>query len=200
MLVLALDTATTVATVALVDGELLGERTSTPRRLLADVDELLAAAGRTPSDVERIAVGTGPGSFTSLRMGLVTARALSLALDAPVAGVPTLDALAAGAPGCLPVLDARRSEVFTLVDGQPACLAPADLPVTPGLVCVGDGATRYRQQLTSAGAVVPPDDDSRHVPWARHHARLAAAYGPAELAEPIYLRAPDADRSLKGPT
>jgi hypothetical protein len=56
---------------------------------------------------------------------------------------------------------------------------------------------RYRSVFEDAGAVVPPDDDPVHVPWARHHAALARDFGPAELAEPIYLRLPDAERALR---
>jgi tRNA threonylcarbamoyladenosine biosynthesis protein TsaB len=197
MLVLAFDTATTTATVALVrDGVALGERTTTARALLRDAEALMRQAELRPHDVEGIAVGTGPGSYTSLRMGLVTARVLSLALSAPVAGVPTLQALAAGAPGALPLIDARRHEVFTLAP-EPACMAATALQVETGRVYIGDGAVRYRELLEAAGAVVPADDDPRHVPWARHHARLAADFGPAELAEPLYLRAPDAERALQ---
>ena len=120
MLTLAFDTATDVATSALLeDGDVLGERTGRPQSLLEDVDELLAQHDAKPQELKRIVVGTGPGSFTGLRMGLAAGRALALALDAQVAGVSTLDALAAGAPGALPVIDARRREVFTLIDGQP---------------------------------------------------------------------------------
>ena len=68
--------------------------------MLQDVEELLEAAGLEPSEVEGIAVGTGPGSYTGLRMGLVTARTLSFSLDVPVAGVSTLDALAARRARC----------------------------------------------------------------------------------------------------
>jgi hypothetical protein len=66
----------------------------------------------------------------------------------------------------------------------------------PGTVYVGDGAVRYRELLERAGGEVPADDDPRHVPWARHHAALAETFGAPELAEPIYLRLPDAERAL----
>jgi hypothetical protein len=71
------------------------------------------------------------------------------------------------------------------------------MAVGRGRALVGDGAVRYRNMFEDAGAVVPPDDDPVHVPWARHHAALARDFGPAELAEPIYLRVPDAERALR---
>ena len=152
-----------------------------------------------PKELKRIVVGTGPGSFTSLRMGLAAGRALALALDVKVAGVSTLEALAASAPGALPVIDARRREVFTLQDGQPVALSPNELSNTVllGRVCVGNGAVRYRDVFEKAGAEVPPDESELHLPRAAVHARLATDFGPAELVEPIYVRAPDADRSLR---
>jgi tRNA threonylcarbamoyladenosine biosynthesis protein TsaB len=197
-LILAFDTATDVATSALVrDGRVLGERASRAVRILDDVHGLLADAQTKPESVDALAVGTGPGSYTGLRMGLVTARALSFSLGAPVAGVSTLAALAAGAPNAVPVIDGRRGEVFTLADGAPVCLRPEEMTVERGRTYVGDGAVRYRSVFEDAGAVVPPDDDPVHVPWARHHAALARDFGPAELAEPIYLRVPDAERALR---
>ena len=97
MLSLAFDTATDVATSALVwDGEVLGELSSRPISVLEDLDALLRRGGVRDSQLEGIVVGTGPGSFTSLRMGLATARTLTFALDVGLAGVSTLDALAAG--------------------------------------------------------------------------------------------------------
>jgi tRNA threonylcarbamoyladenosine biosynthesis protein TsaB len=198
LLILAFDTATDVATSALVrDGRVLGERASRAVRILDDVHELFADAKTKPESVDALAVGTGPGSYTGLRMGLVTARALSFSLGAPVAGVSTLAALEAGAPGTIPVIDGRRGEVFTLADGAPVCLRPEEMTVERGRTHVGDGAVRYRRVFENAGAVVPPDDDPLHVPWARHHAALARDFGPAELAEPIYLRVPDAERALR---
>lgn len=198
MLTLAFDTATDVATSAVVHGDKpLAERASKAVRILAAVDELLAEAGVSPDDLDAIAVGTGPGSYTGLRMGLITARVLSLTLGIPVAGVSTLDALAHGTPGAVPVVDARRREVFTLADGLPVVLPPTELELPPNAVAVGDGAVRYRELLEARDARVPPDDDPAHVPWARHHAALAREFGPAETAEPIYLRVPDAERAVR---
>src|SRR5712692_1875043 len=197
MLTLAFDTATDVATCALVwDGDLLGERSSRAVTVLADADELLRKAGLEPADLDLLVVGVGPGSFTGLRIGLAAARGLALALDLPVAGVSTLDALAAGAPGAVPVIDARRREVFALVGGEARCLAPGDLEVEAGLTYVGDGALRYRGVIEGAGGVVPPDGSELHLPRARFHARLAGTGGPAELVEPIYLRVPDAEKMV----
>ena len=197
MLILAFDTATDVATVALVrDGDVLGERVSRAARVLKDAEELLREAGLGSEDVEAIVVGTGPGSYTGLRMGLVTARTLAVSLGVPVAGVSTLAALGAGLPGAVPVVDAKRREVFTLAGGEPACVAASALEVEPGRTYVGDGAVRYGDEIAAAGGVVPPDDAPEHVPWARHHAGLARDFGPGEAAEPIYLRVPDAERAL----
>ena len=214
MLTLAFDTATNVATTALVrDGDVLGERSSRAATVLADADELLRAAGLRPDALDRLVVGTGPGSFTGVRIGLAAARGLALALDLPVAGVSTLDALAAGAPGAVPVIDARRREVFVLVDGGPRCLAPGDLDVEAGRAYVGDGALRYRETIETAGGVVPPDGSE--LPRAAGPApcgarRTGRAGGPRRAALParprrrtggglmdirrLQLRRPDRDR------
>ncbi len=203
MLILAFDTATETATSALVDlpsgggAEVLAERASRAQTLLEDVDALLRQGGARPRDLDALAVGIGPGSFTGVRIGLAVARGLALALDLPGAGVSTLAALAAGAPGALPVVDARRREVFTLLDGEPAVLAPAELELEPGAVLVGDGALHYRELLEEKGASIPPDGDERHLPRARFHAALAGDFGPVEAVEPLYLRVPDAERSVQ---
>jgi tRNA threonylcarbamoyladenosine biosynthesis protein TsaB len=195
VLTLAFDTSTDAATSALLDdGEVLGERVSRAVTLLEDVDALLRRGGATPSEIDLLAVGVGPGSFTGIRIGLATARGLALALDVPGAGVSTLAALAAGAPGAVPVVDAKRREVFVLLDGEPRVLAPAELALPAGTVCVGDGAVRYRRLLEERGLEVPPDGDERHLPRARFHAALAGPPVPVDEIEPLYLRVPDAER------
>ena len=191
MLILAFATATDIATSALVAGGLtLGERRTRPQSLLADIDALLTAAGLGPADLDAIVVGTGPGSFTGTRIGLAVARGLALSLDLPVAGVSTLDALAAAAPRAFPVVDARRGEVFVL---GPLAVRAGELDVPPGSVCIGDGARRYRDVLVGRGAEVPPDASDLHVPRASLHASLAGPFGAAEEVLPLYVRAPDAD-------
>jgi tRNA threonylcarbamoyladenosine biosynthesis protein TsaB len=195
VLTLAFDTATSAATAALVrDGTVLGERVSRAVSVLEDADELLREAGAQQRDLTGLVVGTGPGSFTGLRLGLAAARGLAFALDLPAAGVSTLRALAAGSPGALPVIDAGRREVFVLDGPEPSVRKPQELDLEPGTLCVGDGALRYRAVLESAGAEIPPDDDERHLPRARFHAALARDFGPADEIEPLYLRIPDAEQ------
>jgi tRNA threonylcarbamoyladenosine biosynthesis protein TsaB len=196
MLILAFDTATSVATSALVrDGEVVAERASRAVRVLADAEELLERAGAEPRDLRRLVAGTGPGSFTGVRIGLAAARALAFALELPLAGVSTLDALAAGAPGAVPVVDAGRREIFTILDGAPAVSTPEGLRLERGTTCVGDGAVRYREVLESLGAEIPPRESELHVPRARFHAELAREFVDPDTVEPIYLRRPDAEQA-----
>jgi len=191
VLILAFDTATDIATSALVDdGEVLGERTSRPGTLLEDVDALLRQASARPADIEALVVGTGPGSFTSTRIGLAVARGLALSLGIDGAGVSTLDALAAGDDDALPVIDARRGEVF--VPG-PTAVKPEDAPAD-GRLCLGDGAVRHRAILEANGGGAGRRRAGRHLPRAVLHASLATAFGPVDAIEPIYVRAPDAER------
>jgi tRNA threonylcarbamoyladenosine biosynthesis protein TsaB len=188
--ILALDTATSVASCALIrDGALLGERAAAARSVLAAADDLLAAAGLEPAGLDGIVVGTGPGSFTSIRMGLALVRGLALATGVPVAGASTLHAFTGGDP----VIDAKRGEVFA-AGGVVA--APESLSVS-GRKLVGDGAVRYRAVFAAAGAEIPPDDDPSHLPHAQLLLPFASAFGPAGLVEPTYLRAPDAVASAR---
>jgi len=218
VIVLGLDTATsaTVAGVLGADGRVAevrddpepGARPAHASRLLAAAEEALAAAGVGWEAVERLAVGVGPGSFTGLRIGIATARALAQGRGLPVAGVSTLEALARGAgdaPLVLAVLDARRGEAFAAAwrGGAPllapAALAPEALaervralPAPP--LAVGDGAVRFRDSLEAAGALVPPDEDGVHRLRAEHVCRLGAEGSPTDRDAllPDYLREPDA--------
>ena len=187
--IFAFDTATTVASCALVrDGETIGETYTEARRVLAAADELLRDAGLGHDDLDGIVVGTGPGSFTGVRIGLATARGIALGLGIPAAGASTLHAYAGGQP----VIDARRGEVFS---AGPSVGRPDDLDVA-GQVLVGDGATRYREVFERGGAIVPPDGDPSHLPAARLLVAHASAFGAADAIEPLYLRAPDAKPSV----
>jgi len=177
--ILAFDTATSFGAVC---GVSTGERERAERAgdVLAAVDRLVD----DPASIEGIVVGRGPGSFTSIRIGLAVARALSLALDVQVAGASTLDAYRDG----LPVIDARRGEVF--VPG-PAVCRPEELEVA-GQTLVGDGAVRYRDVFEAAGANVLPDDDPAHLPDPLVLLERAGPFGEAALVEPLYVREPDA--------
>jgi tRNA threonylcarbamoyladenosine biosynthesis protein TsaB len=171
---LAFDTATSFGAVC---GTSDGATTRRGRAgdLLDAVSELVG----DPSAVERIVVGRGPGSFTSIRIGLATARSLALALDVPVAGASTLDAYDGG----VPVIDARRGEVFTV---GPRVARPEDLDVD-GRRLVGDGAIRYRELFVARGAFVPDDDDPAHRPNP-----LLLIDAAEDSLEPLYVRDPDA--------
>jgi tRNA threonylcarbamoyladenosine biosynthesis protein TsaB len=193
---LVVDTATARAVCGVVrDGREIAVATAegghAAQRALVLVDEVMARAGCAPADLHRIAVGCGPGSFTGLRIGIATARGLALGLGIPCLGAPTLASLAAGVPGGLALIDARRGELFAPgAGGAPVVEQPAAVArrIAPGTVCVGDGALRYRALLEAAGAVVPADDDGRHAPGA---AALAALAGAAP--EAVYVRRPDAE-------
>ncbi len=136
-MILAFDTATTFGAVCAVAPNRRG-RAARAGDLLVAVDELVD----DPGAIEGIVVGRGPGSFTSIRIGLAIARTLALALDVPVAGASTLVAFRSGTP----VLDARRGEVFTT---GPRVCRPEELDVA-GQTLVGDGAIRYRELFERA--------------------------------------------------
>jgi len=179
MTILAFDTATSFGAVC---GLAEGRRVRAGRAgdVLLAIDELVD----DPRALEGIVVGRGPGSFTSIRIGLAVARSLAFALELPVAGASTLDAFEGG----MPVLDAKRGEVFS---AGPRVCKPEELDVA-GQTLVGDGAVRYRALFEAAGAIVPTDDDPSHVPEPRLLIERAGPFGAAALVEPLYVREPDA--------
>lgn len=192
------------------------ERAGRPRHataLLPAVDAAVRDCGGWEA-VDLIAAGVGPGSFTGLRIGIATARALSAALGVPAVGAGTLDALAeglreraAGRP-VLALTDARRGELFARLHGagegpfgQPTLVGPeALLDAVGGLgeipLAAGSGALRFRAELAGRGVEIPDDDDPAHRVAARHTCALGAAAADAGAGppEPIYLRPPDAER------
>jgi tRNA threonylcarbamoyladenosine biosynthesis protein TsaB len=182
------------------------------RALLGAIEEAVTGAGGWEA-IELIAVGIGPGSFTGLRIGISTARALGQARGLPIAGVPSTAALLAGIPpapggaGRLALIDARRSEVFAALDtgagaGEPVVCPPAELAVALGLQSLagisaaGDGALRFRAEIEAAGAAVLPESEPAHHLSARWICELGAEIEPTEPAavRPLYLRRPDAER------
>jgi len=187
--IFAFDAATSRASCALVrGGELIAERASDSRRLLSTAIELTDQAAIGLGEIDALVVGTGPGSFTSIRIGLATARALCFALGLPAAGVSTLRAFSGGRP----VIDARRGQVFSESSAEgPTVGRPEELDVA-GARLVGDGALRYRALFEAAGAEVPPDADPAHRASAALLVAHAGAYGDAERIEAVYLRPPDA--------
>jgi tRNA threonylcarbamoyl adenosine modification protein YeaZ len=221
VLVLAFDTATPAVTVALHDGtHVLAETTTVDARrhgelLASSIDAVLAEAGAGRLDITAVAAGTGPGPYTGLRVGLVTARVLGSALGVPVYGVCTLDVIAAGvaitgtAAGqeFIVATDARRREVYWArydaagrrLDG-PAVGFPADVAETvteaadgraadsPGVLTAGAGALLYPDVL---GQPIEPSYPAAGT-LAGIAAQQVAAGEPGSGAEPIYLRRPDA--------
>jgi tRNA threonylcarbamoyladenosine biosynthesis protein TsaB len=178
-----------------------GTRPGHAGRLLVLVEQALDQAGATWDDVERLAVGVGPGGFTGLRLGIATARALAQSRNLPLAGVSSLEALAAGAGDAadrvVAVIDARRGEVFAASAGwfEPVALAPEALAErAAGALAVGDGAIRFRAELERAGAAVPADGSPLHRVSALQVCRLGAERQPADRDAllPDYRREPDA--------
>lgn len=238
MLILGFDTATRATTVALLDtadGAVLERRDDPPlgirpshtTLLMPLVAEVMAARSCRWEDIDRIAVGVGPGTFTGLRIGVATARALAGAREIELVGVSTLASVARAAAGAtaehegvVAVLDARRREVFAAAwpgspapgDGGPAplleprAIAPdalSQLLAAGGgaWLAVGGGAVEFRQVLDRSGVRIPEDDSPVHRVSAAEHCRLAQGLRPESPGEvhPHYLRLPDAELARRAP-
>ena len=219
--VVAFDTATDDTVVgALRDGELVyegvrpapeGGRPLHASALLGEVERAATAAGGWEA-VRCLGVGTGPGSFTGIRIGIATARALAAALPLDARGVSTLDALAAGAAELdgnrelAAVLDGRRGEVFVALYGpdgrrlddpaveRPEALAGRLAERPNPVLAVGSGALRFRGELAERGVEVPEAGDAVHRVAAHSLCSLARAGQGSPDLSPQYLRAPDAER------
>jgi tRNA threonylcarbamoyl adenosine modification protein YeaZ len=207
---LAFDTATPAVTVALHDGTrvLAGETAVGGRRhgeLLASmIEQVLAAGGADRADLEAIAVGTGPGPYTGLRAGLVTARVLASALHVPAVGVCTLDVIArAAAPAAagrefIVATDARRKEVYWARYAPTAQRIAGPAVDPPDAVATAGGAAP--RPVAGEGPVLYPEMTACPIPprypdavqLAEIAARRLAEPGPQAPPEPLYLRRPDA--------
>jgi tRNA threonylcarbamoyladenosine biosynthesis protein TsaB len=226
MVVLGLDTATADAVVGVTaDGEVIREARVDPgpdgrprhsQVLLPEIERSVEAAGGW-EEIERIAVGIGPGSFTGLRIGIATARGLAQAREIPIAPVGSLAALGRGvlADGegrlALPVFDARRGEAFAALfeDGGaerwPPFVAPPDelADRVQGLdrpcLAAGDGALGFAAELEAAGATVAPPGDPIHRLAAIDVCAVGEAVSEAspDQIQPLYLRPPDANKWLE---
>jgi tRNA threonylcarbamoyladenosine biosynthesis protein TsaB len=229
--ILAFDTATRATAVALggPGDEVLearddpppGQRPNHAAKLLPLCADLLGQAELAWAQLARLAVGIGPGTFTGLRIGVATARALAWASHVPLIGVSTLRSLAlnASSVACWPeteavvaVLDARRGEAFAAgwqtseLDAlAPAALGPAAVGpqalgdavgrLGPAVLALGEGAIAFRGVLERSGAFVPDDDSELHRVRAVNHCRIARVLEPSdpERVQPEYLRLPDAE-------
>lgn len=247
MRILGLDTATRATAVAVCDVDPAGRPMQVPgalwlqarddpppgtrprhvARLLPLIAELLDQGGCAWADIDRIAVGRGPGTFTGLRIGIASARSLARSLGRQLVGVSTLESLAlngeradADADAVLAVLDARRQEAFAAAWRMhpsrrlgerllgacaitPSALADRVPELGKAALALGEGAIEFRESLERTGALVPGDDSELHRVTAINHCRLAAPLAGAapDEIQPDYLRLPDAEitRRASGP-
>ena len=218
MTILGFDTSTAASTAAVLrdDGQLfesvpppgrLTERPAHATELLPAIGDVMERSDVAFDDLDAIAVGVGPGTFTGLRIGVATARALAKANDLPVRAVSSLAALAEGITGAwrLPLIDAKRSEVYGALfeageERWPPFVLGIDAlverlryaPATP--LAAGDGSLRFRDELEAAGVAVAPAESPLHVVSAGHLCRRAigAPDVAPEQVVPNYLREPDA--------
>lgn len=228
MLVLGVDTSTSINTAGLwEDGRVLGEVIDDAgrkhsERLLATIEWVLDSAGVSLADLDALAVSVGPGSFTGLRVGVSTMKGLALGANAPLVGVPTLDAMARlGAfhdEVVCPVLDAKMKEVyaaaFRFEDGVRTkvgddCVDSVERfvgKVAPGALYFGDGAVLYADEIARRDPSARFGDFAINVPRGSAVAtegseRIRLGYeSDAASVSPVYLRKsqPEEARAVKG--
>jgi tRNA threonylcarbamoyladenosine biosynthesis protein TsaB len=222
MKILALETSTMLGGVAIADDSgLIAEvrlnvRTTHSERLMTAVDYALKQSDMAFAGIDAVAVSSGPGSFTGLRIGLSTAKGLCYAAGKPLVLVPTLEAFAWNFPYCAhPVgimLDARKGEVYAAMfrweHGTFATMVPA-VSTRPEdfvkdcseqVVLAGEGVLRYRERIVSAlgeRALIAPSHTM--VPSPANVARLGlqkalcSEFADAAAAEPVYVRKSEAE-------
>lgn len=223
MIILALDTTTRGGSVAVADGERMlavvaGDESRTHgERLPGELARALDQAGISRDRIDLLAVATGPGAFTGLRIGLAAIQGLSMTLNKPVIGVSALDALAAqvtdaDADVLIPWMDAQRGDVFaTLIDRRSGATLETPAAANPKLlldswrphlanrraIFIGDAAARDASLIQPAGAGkwearAPAPLAPQIAAIGRRLAQEGKA-GPPHALEPIYVRRPDAE-------
>nr|WP_205862586.1 tRNA (adenosine(37)-N6)-threonylcarbamoyltransferase complex dimerization subunit type 1 TsaB [Planosporangium thailandense] len=207
-MVVVVDSATPAVTAAVAalrpDGvEIVAQQVSVDARahgelLAPGIQSVLAAAGVKPGELAAIVAGLGPGPFTGLRVGLVTAAAFGQSLDIPTYGVCSLDALGWGQPGTvLAATDARRKELYWALyaDGERIAGPSVDRPdevaaratAAGAQRAAGEGAEKYPLGLPAAGPRYPEP-----AALAALAAERVRGRAPSEPLTPLYLRRPDA--------
>ncbi len=228
-LIVAVDTATSCSSVALTRGNLqqgellaslkLNSKLTHSRRLLTAIDWLLSENNIIFSDIDAVAVGLGPGSFTGLRIAMATVKGLATAMNVPLLGVSTLDGLAANCSGTLPLcalIDARKQEVYRRwyqrddrgvyrPDGKIAALSSGELiqELAHPTLLVGDGMFAFGEQLQEGfGEHIVTAPRSLHYPSATAIGFLCCErleendIMDLDSAVPLYVRASDAELNL----
>lgn len=213
--VLAIDTSTSCVQAALVDLDddelfLTAFRRMVNARghveqLAPFIEACLADAGRKAGDVDAVVAGVGPGPFTGLRVGMVTAAAFADGAGVPVYGVCSLDGIGGNTRGrALAATDARRKEIYWAVyedgvrEGEPQVCKPSELPETGADYAIGEGASKYADELRMDAAAEPVYPDLVKLVELAAPRLLSGA--PSEQLTPLYLRRPDAQPAVPAPT
>jgi tRNA threonylcarbamoyladenosine biosynthesis protein TsaB len=223
MKILAIDTSTRVGSIAVVEGPLLRAQhilnisATHNQRLLPGIDRILTDAGWSLDDLDGFAVSLGPGSFTGLRIGLSIVKGLSWATNKPLAGVPTLDALAANASfvpyKICPILDARKGEIYTALYHRGDAGIPQKLTsymaikpkqliplISETTVLLGDGLLSYgdylKRELGNRSILAPPHLNVIHassVAWLGWHQLRSGKSADVSSCTPLYVRPSEAE-------
>lgn len=212
MKLLALESSGLVASAAIAEDDILIAEYTTNTKLthsqtlLPMVDEIIRRTETDPGSFDAIAVSAGPGSFTGLRIGAATAKGLCLALDRPLIAVPTLDAMIHGAGPTdklvIPIMDARRNQVYTKLDGRAVALDMHELigilnQRQAEVLFLGDGVPVYRKQIEDELRVrhsYAPACFSRQRAGAVASLAMTIAPMNADDFAPDYLRKSQAER------
>jgi tRNA threonylcarbamoyladenosine biosynthesis protein TsaB len=218
MHILAIDTTTDICSVAVLsDTEILKEtsqkvKTGHIGAILLLIDEVLRTSGLRKKDINLIATGLGPGSFTGIRIGIATAKGLAAAINCEIWGVSTLDAVAANAPESdihvMPVLDARKGEIFCALYGKDRLrlspqvnIEPAQIKgmITEPTLFIGNAVAIYGEVFRKIlGSMYQTGDKDLWYPKASVIGKLALDKSIAVSdINPVYIRASDADLLLK---